>query len=591
MSLITGRKEPLLIGAIKSVIGHTEGSSGLCSLVKTILTFESEMIPANLHMTKPNHRIEGLMTGILKPVTENTPYTGKYIGLNCFGFGGVNVHAVIRKHEKQPATFEAEILPRLVTVCGRNDHTVERIFKFIEENPKKITPDFLALLQEVSKTTPYDNFSNIGMKQRGYLLLEKDGQGLMKPSIEMKMQSVLSETQPKVCFVLTGMGCQWTAMGKELVKFDKINDSLEQCAAVLKKIDSSLDLLSVLTSDTASVLKTPINSFVSIAAIQIALIDFLEYLGITPDYILGHSIGELTSAYADKCLSLEETIACAYWRAKCIEDYRKKAGTPGAMAAIGCSWNQATKLCTELAENKVWPACNNGCDSVTVSGLKEDVDMFIEKLAKKNPDMFARNVQCSGVAFHCPLLESLEKDLLAKIEQVLKKGSRQRSAKWISTTYAENSGEFTARYLVDNLIKPVLFHEGCEQISPDCCFVEVAPHHLLQPIIKRNMMERTKMQIMYVPTLSRSKSNSKTLLENLGSLYTFGFNPKIELIYPKFQYPVARGTPGLNSFIEWCHDRSFTVTQYPEFFNIMKQRAGARAIDLGVSDSSSTEGY
>ncbi|OTF80304.1 hypothetical protein BLA29_007533, partial [Euroglyphus maynei] len=89
-SMCVGRTQPLKIGALKSVIGHTEGASGLCGLVKSILCFEKELIPPNLHMSKINHRIESMVDGILVPVTECTPFKGGKIAMNCFGFGGVN---------------------------------------------------------------------------------------------------------------------------------------------------------------------------------------------------------------------------------------------------------------------------------------------------------------------------------------------------------------------------------------------------------------------------------------------------------------------------------------------------------------------
>lgn len=578
--IFKGRTKPLLIGAIKSVIGHTEASSGLCSLVKTLLTFENEMIPANMHMKKLNHRIEGLMTGILKPITENTPFFSKYIALNCFGFGGVNVHAVLQKHEKDQSKFGEETLPRLVPFCGRNQKTLENLYRSFVENPSRITPDLLSLLNDISKTTPFMNKSNIGMRYRGYFLMQQDSNGVMKPFTDLKVNKVKFTAKKPICFVFTGMGCQWTAMGKDLTQFEVMKNSLEKCSAVLKSIDSNFDLMGILTSDNARTLRPPVHSFVAIAAIQIALLDQLEEFEITPDYILGHSIGELTSAYADKCLTLEETIACAYWRGKCVEN--AQTDKPGAMAAIGCSWEDAVKYCEKFSPNKVWPACNNGIDSVTVSGTKEEVDEFIEKVQQEDPDMFARIVNSSGMAFHCPLLDHIQKDLLSKIENVLKKTKRERSTKWISTTYLSNENKFDAQYLVDNLIQPVRFYEATQQVPHECIFVEIAPHHLLQPIIKRNMMSRTRSQIVFVPTLTRLQPNVTTFLENIGLLYSYGVNPKTENLYPKFNYPVGRGTANLNSFINWRHDKNFTVTQYPNFFNVIKQRGGFRTIDIGV---------
>ena len=86
----TNRKEPLLIGAVKSNMGHSEASSGVCSLTKLLLAFEAGMIPPNLHFENPRKDIPGLVEGRLKVCTQLTPLPGNLAAANSFGFGGAN---------------------------------------------------------------------------------------------------------------------------------------------------------------------------------------------------------------------------------------------------------------------------------------------------------------------------------------------------------------------------------------------------------------------------------------------------------------------------------------------------------------------
>lgn len=84
------RKDPLLVGGVKSNLGHSEPASGLCSLAKVLIAFENKCIPANLHLETINPALEPLIDGRLEPVKENKPFEGKLAALNSFGFGGVS---------------------------------------------------------------------------------------------------------------------------------------------------------------------------------------------------------------------------------------------------------------------------------------------------------------------------------------------------------------------------------------------------------------------------------------------------------------------------------------------------------------------
>jgi fatty acid synthase, animal type len=133
---------------VKSNLGHSEGSSGLCSLGKVILTFENKCIPANLHFEEPKPEIDVIVNKTLIPIIENTPFDGGIVGVNSFGVGGVNSTTLLKSHDKETDIDNKEIvglIPRIVNVCGRTKDAINHIFNFIENNPNKVTQDFLAL--------------------------------------------------------------------------------------------------------------------------------------------------------------------------------------------------------------------------------------------------------------------------------------------------------------------------------------------------------------------------------------------------------------------------------------------------------------
>ena len=136
-NFIISSTQPLLIGSVKSNMGHAEPASGICSLAKVIISIHRGFIPPNLHFNEPNEYIEGLKDGTLKVVTEKTPFPGGYIGVNSFGFGGSNTHVILKAPEppKSIEPVEKPVFPKLISYSGRTKEAVESIFGIIREHP------------------------------------------------------------------------------------------------------------------------------------------------------------------------------------------------------------------------------------------------------------------------------------------------------------------------------------------------------------------------------------------------------------------------------------------------------------------------
>lgn len=144
------RKSPLLVGSVKSNMGHSETASGMCSLAKVLIAMEQGLIPANLHYKDPNPDIPGLTDGKLKVVSENTPWNGGYIGVNSFGFGGANAHVILKSHPKPKQVATSDRIPRLITVSGRTENAVNTFLTKINEANDE---ELLALIYEIHKQT------------------------------------------------------------------------------------------------------------------------------------------------------------------------------------------------------------------------------------------------------------------------------------------------------------------------------------------------------------------------------------------------------------------------------------------------------
>ena len=164
------RERPLLVGSVKTNLGHSEPASALTSIAKVLIGFENNSIPASIHFNKPNPNISALTSGLIKPVTENTLYDdNSIVGINSFGFGGANVHILLKPNTKLSTEDDFNIvdnIPRIIPLFGRTEESVKYLIESIENNINIINRGMFQLLNEITDTP--------GMKYRSYALVHKD---------------------------------------------------------------------------------------------------------------------------------------------------------------------------------------------------------------------------------------------------------------------------------------------------------------------------------------------------------------------------------------------------------------------------------
>ena len=300
-------------------------------------------------------------------------------------------------------------------------------------------------------------------------------------------------------------------------------------------------------------------------------------VGIIPDGIIGHSVGELGCAYADGCFTAEQTVLAAYSRGRAILESRLK---PGAMAAVGLSWEEAKTRCPA----DIYPACHNAKDSVSISGPIDSIRSFVEQL--KSEGIFAKEVKSSGQAFHSIYINEAGPKLRVSLEQIVKV-PKPRSSRWISSSIPESSWNSplakmsSAAYHVNNLLSPVLFQEALAHVPENALVIEIAPHALLQAILKRSLPSKT----VNVGLMNRSSpDNSIYFLTSLGKIYMAGANPTVSKLYKRVDFPVPLGTSMLSPLVKWDHSISWDVAKFGQGGN----RSGESIIDVSLTNENET---
>ncbi|XP_015515781.2 fatty acid synthase [Neodiprion lecontei] len=557
-----GRTTPLRIGSIKSNLGHSEPASGLCSIAKVIIAMQSGYIPPNLNFKRPREGVTALEDGRIQVITELTPWDGGYVGVNSFGFGGANAHILLESHSKKKINNgqPEDDLPRLVVVSGRTEEAVTTILNSLES--RATDAEYVSLFHSIHlEEIP-------GHLYRGYTILPP--RGLPQDSIR-DVQHYPGAKRP-VWFVFSGMGSQWAGMGEALMKIPAFAKAIDKCDAALKP--HGVDIINILTNKDPKTFDNILNSFVGIAAVQVGLVDVLTSIGIVADNIIGHSVGELGCAYADGCFTAEQMVLSAYSRGLASIETEL---IYGSMAAVGLGYEEIKDLCPPDIE----VACHNAAESSTISGPAESMKKFVAELQANN--IFAREVPCSNIAYHSRYIAAAGPKLLNYLQKVIP-DPKPRSQKWLSTSVPRNKWNTTsarlcsAEYHTNNLLSPVLFEETSNLIPTNAITIEIAPHGLLQAILRRSLDENVTNVAL---TKRGHKDNTQVLLQAVGKLYEVGLHPNLADLYPKIEYPVSNGTPMISPLVRWEHSDDWYVTCYRMQEKIT---SGERMVEVTLAD-------
>ncbi|XP_060836830.1 fatty acid synthase-like isoform X2 [Rhopalosiphum padi] len=559
-----GRKSPLLVGSVKSNVGHAEPVSGLVSIAKMLYALETGIIPANINFETLNHNIPKLVSGELKVVDKQTPLPGNMVSINSFGVGGSNVHVILRAHDKKAQAISLPTLeiPRLVFLSGRTREALIEQFETVENYADN--NDLLTLIIDIYKSTIP------GYKFSGYSIL-----GQTPRNVEIAQNNSSGDKRP-IYFIFPGMGSQSLELVADLVKFKVFKQTVDNAHSILIPFNYSVhDLFYKSDENTFKSIK---NTMFTVLIVQIGLVNILHSLGINPDGIIGHSVGELACAYADGCFTLEQALMTMYWRSTILTQIDVPAG---AMVAVGLSWEETQKRLPE----GIIVACHNSADSVTISGLKDITLNFTETL--KQEGIFAKPVDSMGYAFHSPYLKGFIPSLKPYYKKVMS-NPKPRSSRWLSTTYPEhkwNSPEAqysSADYHLNNISSPVYFHGAMKHVPENAITIEIAPHCLLQAILKRSLPPT----VTNVGLTKKTVSNHVNfLLEAIGKLYIAGAEPQLQNVYGKVEYPVVRGTPMISPMLKWDHTNDYVVP------NFIEKKSGSEDDQVEIDINSQQDKY
>ena len=512
------------IGSIKPNFGHTEGASGLLSVIKAVLILEKRTIPPNIKFLRPNPAIPFESAKLTVPI-EPTPWPNgrlERVRVNAFGVGGANAHAVIDSTASfNVSTFSrrAPEEPQLLLFSANSQKALTRMLEsyrnFVEREPETIR-DLSYTLANRREHLPH----------RAFAIESKSSIGPTSPIIK-------SVKPPSVVMVFTGQGAQWPQMGGDLM------DSNMVFLGSIRRLDRHLQSMYEHSPEwtiEAELREIGKKSRVHLTefsqplctAIQIALVDTLADLGVLPHAVIGHSSGEIAGAYAAGALTAEEAIICALHRGA-VTNLLKRSG---AMAAVGMSWQETEKY----LDGNVAIACENSPNSVTISGDVDAVEAIMADIRVSQPDIVTRKLQVDK-AYHSYHMGEIGEHYHSLLENSIKeKSPRKLFFSSVSGKLWDHGNTLSSKYWQQNLESPVFFRAAFSSIlehstGHNPVFVEIGPHSALAGPL-RQILAHESSRAPYTSTLVRNQNCVGSLLSAVGKLYTLQVPIHLEALSP-----------------------------------------------------------
>jgi acyl transferase domain-containing protein/NADPH:quinone reductase-like Zn-dependent oxidoreductase/SAM-dependent methyltransferase/short-subunit dehydrogenase/acyl carrier protein len=420
---------PLLIGSVKTNLGHLETAAGIAGLVKALLILKHGSIPASLHFKTPSPNIDFAALKLRVPTAlEPLPKTGgtRVVGVNSFGFGGANAHVLLKEWppRPQPEHLESHIDRAWPLVLSARSEdalrsTALRLSTWLEERSNAngnspVLPDLVYTLG--ARRNHHPHRLTLVAESIAEVMHELNRFATGEPDTKARTGFAPRRGEaPRIAFVMSGQGSQWWGMGRELMRHQPVfRQTIERCDAAMRPW-ANFSLMEELgrTEESSQMHRTEIAQ-PAIFAMQMALAELWKFWGVRPSAIVGHSVGEVAAACVAGVLSLEQASRVMVLRARLMENCARGEGT---MLAVGLD-QDATEALITRHDRTVTVAAFNGPRSLTLAGPRLSLEAIAAELESK--EVFARFVRVDH-PFHHPLMrpasEALEEQLADLVPQ------------------------------------------------------------------------------------------------------------------------------------------------------------------------------
>ncbi|MGV9943558.1 type I polyketide synthase, partial [Streptomyces sp. NPDC003401] len=535
--------KPLYLGSLKSNIGHSQAAAGVGGVIKMIEAMRHETLPPTLHADKPSRHIdwdagavELLTEARAWPATDGRP---RRAGISSFGISGTNAHVLIEEPPAEPRPARpnpagtpgapSRVLPWILT--GRTEESLrdqaERLRRFVEARPGLEAADVAHSLA-TGRALLDRGVAVLGDSREtlleGLAALAGAPEGLRVPGVV----GTRTARSGRTAFLFTGQGAQRLGMGRELYESNPV--FAEALDRVCARLDPELVrpvkgvLFAPETSADAALIDQTAFTQAALFAVEVALYRLFEHYGVRPDYLLGHSLGEVTAAHLAGVLDLTDACVLVAERGRLMQAAREG----GAMASIQAAEDEVRASLLPYGEERVSVAAVNGPRATVISGDEDAVTEIMEGWRAGGARV---RLLAVSHAFHSPHMEEILDEFRDIVSDLTFRAPEIPVVSNVTGVLATDEELMSPDYWVRHIRGTVRFHDGVRFLHSEGVteYLELGPDGVLTALAAACLPEEAG---MLTPALRRGRPEAESVAAALALLRLRGAGPDWTKVLP-----------------------------------------------------------
>ena len=512
---------PVYIGSVKTNMGHLEEAAGIAGFIKTVLALQARTLPPSLHFNEPSPHIPWaeLPVRVVDRLTTWEPAQGVetlIAGVSSFGFSGTNAHVILEQAPPtETAGSDATNRLQLLTLSAASEASVRALAASYSDFAA--TTD--ALLADIcfSANTGRERLdwriavpaSNTGDLSDRLASFADD-----VPAVDVVGPRKRKPRTPRVAFLFTGQGAQYAGMSRELYEAQPVfRAAIDRCNEIINDV-AGWNLISCLHQVDDRGLDDTAVTQPALFALEYALAELWNALGVEADYVLGHSLGEYVAATHAGLFSLEDGLRLVTERGRRMQDLPPGGG----MTAVFADEESIAHLLGDR-QLSLSIAAVNGPMNVVVSGAVDVLEELHRQLDRSETKYQPLRV---SHAFHSELMEPMRADFEQLVSSVEFGELTTNLISNVTGRVIDSKEVGNAAYWSRHIAAPVRFGQSIQSLLSESidAVVEVGPHPTLLGLAQQ--VEGAAAVQRWLPSLRRGRDDSSQLLESLAELFVDG---------------------------------------------------------------------
>ena len=531
-------KDPLLVGSVKTNIGHTESAAGVAGVIKVVLSLQHDVLPQNLHFDKPSPHIPWDSVPI-RVVDKAIPWQAngrpRRAGVSSFGFSGTNAHVLIEEAPPGPAEVAPEpatggepvsVLPLSARSPEALLALAQRYAAWLDTHPDVDVTDVCFTAGAGRSHFDHRAALVVDSVQGTHELLAGLAENRLGPGA---VRGACGD-RPKTAWLFTGQGSQYPGMARELFDTEPVfADTVTRCAEAVDPmlarplLEVMFDTDSDIGGEGGTALRHTSFAQPALFAVEMGLANLWQSWGVEPDVVLGHSVGQYAAACVAGVFSLEDGARLLAERGRLFGDLPEG----GRMVAVFADAEHVENLANEFLRVSV--AAYNGPNTV-LSGPGADLEQLVGAL-------IADGIRCTWLetshAFHSELLEPA----LGEFESY---AARMQFAVPTRPLVCNRTGAvltaatpLDAQYWRRHSRQPVQFAESVRTVAELGCSVvmEIGPQPILTGAAMQVWPEYSAAAPRAIASLRKGADARLQMAEAVAAAYVAGHRPEFAALH------------------------------------------------------------